>query len=49
MYINFQQNWDKTQVMTVLTILLAKKRKLHKFAATNNNFLKIDSLRHAST
>ena len=40
MYINFQQNRVKTQVMTVLTSLFAKNRKLHKFATTNNNFLK---------
>ena len=40
MYINFQQNRVKTQVMTVLTSLFAKKRKLHKFATTNNNFQK---------
>ena len=37
MYINFQQNQVKTQVMTVHTSLFAKKnRKLHKFATTNN-------------
>ena len=38
MYINFQQNRVKTQVMTVLTSLFAKNHKLHKFATTNNNF-----------
>ena len=38
MYINFQQNWDKTQVVTLLTSLFAKNRTLHKFATTNNNF-----------
>ena len=38
MYINFQQNRIKTQVMTVHTSLFAKKRKLHTFATTNNNF-----------
>ena len=38
MYINFQQNQVKTQVMTVHTSLFAKNRKLHKFATTNNNF-----------
>ena len=38
MYINFQQNRVKTQVMTVLTSLFAKNRKLHQFATTNNNF-----------
>ena len=37
MYINFQQNQVKTQVMTVYTSLFAKKRKLHKFAITINN------------
>ena len=40
MYINFQQNEIKTQVMTVHTSLFAKHRKLHKFATTNNNFKK---------
>ena len=40
MYINFQQNRVKTYVMTVLTSLFAKNRKLHKFATTNNNFPK---------
>ena len=38
MYINFQQNQVKTQVMTVYTSLFAKNRTLHKFAITNNNF-----------
>ena len=38
MYINFQQNRVKTQVITVLTSILAKNRKLHKFATTSNNF-----------
>ena len=38
MYINFQQNQVKTQVMTVHTSLFAQNRKLHKFAATNNKF-----------
>ena len=38
MYINFQQNQVKTQVMTVHTSLFAKNRKLHKFATTNINF-----------
>ena len=38
MYINFQQNRVKTQVITVLTSIFAKNRKLHKFATTNNNF-----------
>ena len=40
MYINFQQNQVKTQVMTVHTSLFAKNRKLHKFAITNNIFFK---------
>ena len=35
MYINFQQNQVKTQVMTVHTSLFAKNRKLHIFATTN--------------
>ena len=38
MYINFQQNQVKTQVMTLHTSLFAKNRKLHKYATTNNNF-----------
>ena len=38
MYINFQQNQVKTQVMTVYSSLFPKNRKLHKFATTNNNF-----------
>ena len=38
MYINFQQNQVKIQVMTVHTSLFAKSRKMHKFATTNNNF-----------
>ena len=37
MYINFQQNRVKTQVITVLTSIFAKNRKLHKFATTSNN------------
>ena len=37
MYINFQQNRVKTQVITVLTSLFAKNRKLHKSATTSNN------------
>ena len=40
LYINFQQTWVKTQVVTVLTSLFAKNRKLHKFATTNNIFEK---------
>ena len=38
MYINVQQNRVKTQVITVLTSIFAKNRKLHKFATTSNNF-----------
>ena len=38
MYINFQQNQIKTQVITVLTSLFAKNCKLHKFPTTYNNF-----------
>ena len=49
MYINFQQNQVKTQVMTVRTSLFAKNRKMHKFATANNKFLKIDSFNHASS
>ena len=40
MYINFQQNRVKTQVIPVLTSIFAKNRKLHKFATTSNNFQK---------
>ena len=40
MYINFQQNWVKTQVITVLTSISPKNRKLHKFVTTSNNFKK---------
>ena len=49
MCINFQQNRVETQVVTVLTSLIAKNRKLHKFATTNSNFEKINSFRHASS
>ena len=38
MYINFQQNQVKTQVMTVHKSLFAKNHKLHKFAITIDNF-----------
>ena len=38
MYITFQQNRGKTQVITVLTSIFAKNHKLHKFATTSNNF-----------
>ena len=40
MCINFQQNRDETQVVTVLTSLIAKNGKLDKFATTNSNFEK---------
>ena len=40
MYINFQQNLVKTQVVTVLTNLFAKKRKLHKFCNYQKYFWK---------
>ena len=49
MYINFQQNWVKTQVVTVLTSLFAKNRKLHTFATTNIIFGKIHDFRHTSS
>ena len=49
MYISFQPNQVKTQVMTVHTRFLAKKRMLHKLAITNNNFKKIDFFGHASS
>ena len=38
MYINFQQNRVKIQVIAVLTSIFAKNRKLRKFATTSNNF-----------
>ena len=41
MYINFQQIWISRLVKTVLTNIFANIRKLHKFATTNSNFLKI--------
>ena len=34
-YVNFQQNQVKTQVLTVHISLFAKNRKLHKFATMN--------------
>ena len=37
-YINFQQNPVKTQVMTLHTSLFAKNHKLHKFATTKTIF-----------
>ena len=51
MYINFQENRVKTQVMTVLTSLFAKKRKLHKYATTSNNFKKstLSDMHHRKT
>ena len=51
MYINFQQNQVKTQVMTVDTNLFAKNRKLHKIATTNNNFKKstLSDMHHLKT
>ena len=48
MYINFQQNRVKTQVITVLTSIFAKNRKLHKFATTSS-FFKINSFIQASS
>ena len=41
MYINFQRNQVKTQVMTVHISLFAKNRKLHKFATTKTIFFKL--------
>ena len=51
MYINFQQNQAKTQVMTVHTSLFAKNRKLNKLATTNNNFQKstLSDMHHRKT
>ena len=51
MYINFQQNQVKIQVMTVHTSLFAKNRKLHKFATTKNNFKKstLSDMHHRKT
>ena len=40
MYINFQPRGFCRSVKTVHTNLLAKNRKLHKFATTNSNFTK---------
>ena len=40
MYINFQQNRVCRSVKTVHTNLFAQYRKLHKFATTNSNFEK---------
>ena len=47
MHINFQHNRVNQSVITVHTILFAKNGKLHKFATTNSNFEKINSLRPA--
>ena len=41
MYINCQQQRVSRSVKTVHTNLFAKSRKLHKFAATNSDVLKI--------
>ena len=40
MYINVQQNQVNRSIITVLTILLAKNCKLHKFATTSSNIEK---------
>ena len=48
MYINFQQTRVSRSVKAVLTSILVKKRKLHKFATINSNFEKFDYFRHAS-
>ena len=48
MYINFHQTRVSRSVKAVLTSILAKKRKLHKFATINSNFEKVDYIRHAS-
>ena len=40
MYINFQQNWVCRSIKTVNTNLLAKQRKLHKFATCNTKIEK---------
>ena len=47
MYINFQQNRVKTQVITVLTSIFAKNRKFHKFATVI--ILKIHPFTQASS
>ena len=48
MYINFQQNQVSRSVTTVHTHLFVNSRKLHKFAATNGNFEKIEYFRYTS-
>ena len=40
MYINFQSNTVSRSVKTVHTHLLAKQRKLHKYATCNSNLKK---------
>ena len=40
-YINFQQNRVNRSVITVHTNVFTRNRKLHKFATTNSNFLKL--------
>ena len=49
MYINFHQNRVETQVVTVLTSLIANNGKLHRFATTNSNFEQINYFRHTSS
>ena len=52
MCINFQQNRVETQVVTVLTSLFAKNRKLHKVAITNNIVFEnstLSDMHHRST
>ena len=49
MYINFQQNRVSISVKAVLTNLLAKIRKLHKFAITNRYLEKKNYFRHVSS
>ena len=44
-----EQNLVIRPIKTVHTNLFAKNHKLHKFAATNRNFAKIDYFRHASS
>ena len=48
MYINFQQNLLGRSIKTVHINIIAKNRKLHKFATTNNKFEKNNYVRHAS-
>ena len=51
MYINFQQNLIHKSVITVLTNLFAKIRKVHKFATTNSIFSKstLSDMHHPKT